>query len=437
MVEMSRNMMKGHRLLSWLILFLFSVPCCLKFLGIIKFQLIQYDYWLYGISDWLINYEGGFVRRGIVGQILWIVEQYYSYDPRTAILLVVIVSSISILFLIVRLFTKNGWSLLIIPTGFCLGFLFLNIEVRRDCLSLLLTFFIFLNYKKLMLHPKKWSIWFLFYVLSIFQILMQEASFFYTFPLLMLCCYMNKDDQGCSTCIKLGKCLLQFIPILVTMLLACTFKGNEDIVNIIWNSWKEVFAIYDTNYPLTEIGLGVKALAWDSSMTFKNHLCWAYLGYNSPSYWNILFVFINWMAAYYLLTCLNVADMCIYPKQRMDNVLMSNVVFVQFVAMLPLFTFLSCDWGRTIPYWVLSSLFFYHIFKCNRLLFPIPLSCLSERIQTAISHNRLLYSPYTYILIILLTPVPFCFAPLDGVTLQEILLDMIVKKLNLMRSLLF
>lgn len=422
----------------WLVFILFSTPCCLRFLSVMKFQPTLYNYWLYGISDWLINYEGGFVRRGIVGQFLWIVEQIHFYDPRIPILAILIVSSVLVLFLMVRVFVKNGWSLMILPTGFCLGFIFLNIEGRRDCLSLLLTFLIFMFYKKLMFQSKNMSLWLAFYILSIIQVLMQEASFFYTFPLLMLCCYMDMDGQICSMRIKLLKCIVQFSPILLAMLSVCLFKGNENVVHDIWNSWKEVFVFYASDSSQSmEIGMGVKALAWNSSNTFVNHLKWAYLGYNTLSYWNILFVSFNWMAAYYLVTRLDVVDMGLYPKQRMEYVFMSNVVLLQFVAMLPMFTFLSCDWGRTMPYWVVSSLFFYHIFKHNKILFPIPVVRMSEKIQNYISLNKYFYSPYTYILIILLAPIPFCFAPLDGVTLQGVLRDMIIKKINLVFSLLY
>ena len=46
------------------------------------------DYYSFDISDWLINYESGFIRRGIMGQILWEIEQLHLYDVRIAITLI-------------------------------------------------------------------------------------------------------------------------------------------------------------------------------------------------------------------------------------------------------------------------------------------------------------------------------------------------------------
>ena len=44
-------------------------------------DLIQgdYGYQTFQISDWMINYEGGFVRRGLIGQILWTIYQCHPY----------------------------------------------------------------------------------------------------------------------------------------------------------------------------------------------------------------------------------------------------------------------------------------------------------------------------------------------------------------------
>jgi hypothetical protein len=65
-------------------------------------------------------------------------------------------------------------------------------------------------------------------------------------------------------------------------------------------------------------------------------------------------------------------------------------------------------------------MFFYHLFKDEPVKFMPSLTAASSRIQTFISGNRTLRSPYTYILLVMLAPVPTYKAPLDHInTFQQ------------------
>ena len=69
---------------------------------------------------------------------------------------------------------------------------------------------------------------------------------------------------------------------------------------------------------------------------------------------------------------------------------------------------------------MLSSLFFYHVFKHEAVTFPPFLTKASRAIHGLIDGNRLLRSPATYLLLVLLTPVPNYYAPLDHTnTIQQ------------------
>ena len=414
-----------ERLFSWVVFLLFARVCMGN-------SCYSSDYFGYGISDFLINYEGGFVRRGILGEFLWLIEQIHLFDVRIAIMVLCIVSSISILSILLMVFKKEGWPLLLIPTGFCIGFTFLNLGGRRDFLSLLMTFCIFICFKKIITYTVRRYIWWgIFYILSVFQILMHEASFFYTFPILMLLHLkvnrISHDNVGKS----LITCLLFFLPIVLTMLIVCIFKGDHNCADAIWASWQEVFTAYPSDMENVKMGAGVSALTWNAAETFRKHLWWSYIGIESPSYWRIIIVLCIFIATYYLVTRINTIDMGVYKKKAMNSFLMSNVLLFQFIPMLPLFTILSCDWGRTIPYWVISSLFFYHIYKKENNYFPMFLSIISHKIQTFISSSNILRSSYTYSLLVLLTPVPNCTAPFDYEnTFQQLFINILLNKIH-------
>ena len=215
---------------------------------------------------------------------------------------------------------------------------------------------------------------------------------------------------------------------------ACIFKGNENVAQAIWDSWVPVVGRYQAD--VSKMGWGVFALTWSPEMIFPSHFSTSLMGDVSPAVWRIPLVLLTLLAGYYLVTRLNAVDMGLYRPKPMNHVMMSNVALIQFVAMLPMFTVLSCDWGRTIPYWVISSLMFYYVFKQEPTTFASPLTSMSSRIQEKISKSKVLSSPYTYILLVLLAPVPTYNAPLDHVnTFQQRFFTIILDMFNQLASL--
>lgn len=418
-IRQSNRWSNCELLFSWFVFLLFFLATCLNsFTAIVRRDFLHLNYTSWEISEWLINYEGGFVRRGVIGQILWTLEQWFPFDVRVALMGVCIIASSFMLWGIVRLFRKEGWALILIPTGFCLGYTLFSLWGRRDFISLMLTYSIFLIFKQLISHPKSWARWAAFYALSAFQLLMHEAAFFYTFPILMLYSYCQSRDSRSSVCRSALRCLVQFLPILAVMAAVCLFKGDEHVAQAIWDSWTPIIGNYQDD--VQHQGYGLVAMTWDVKWTFAGHFTSAFVGDVSPAAWRIALVLLNLLGVYYLTTRLNGVNMGIYKPKPMNHVLMSNVVLVQLVALLPMFTVLSCDWGRTLPYCVISSMFFYHLFKDQPVHFVPALTRASNTIQAYISKNRILSSPYTYILLVLLAPVPNYKAPLDHInTFQQ------------------
>ena len=430
-----KNGSNYEKAFSWLVFLLFLAATCLNSFGkILHREFLHASYQSWEISEWLINYEGGFVRRGLTGQLLWSLQQWFPYDIRVALMGICIIASAVFLCLILRVFKKEGWSLLIIPTGFCLGFTLFNLWGRRDYISLMLTFSLFLLFRHVLRHPRQWVAWVAFYILSALQLLMHEASFFYTFPILMLYGFHHHRGQRLSIVKSLCTSALQFLPVVLVMGAACIFKGNENVAQAIWDSWVPVVGRYQAD--VSKMGWGVFALTWSPEMIFPSHFSTSLMGDASPAVWRIPLVLLNLLAGYYLVTRLNAVDMGLYRPKTMNHVMMSNVALIQFVAMLPMFTVLSCDWGRTIPYWVISSLMFYYVFKQEPATFASPLTSMSSRIQEKISKSKVLSSPYTYILLVLLAPVPTYNAPLDHVnTFQQRFFTIILDMFNQLASL--
>ena len=58
------------------------------------------------ISEWLINYEGGFTKRGLIGQISFYIANQFSVDLRDTIFIFQILT-VGIYFLLIYFFLKN------------------------------------------------------------------------------------------------------------------------------------------------------------------------------------------------------------------------------------------------------------------------------------------------------------------------------------------
>lgn len=91
----------------------------------------------------------------------------------------------------------------------------------------------------------------------------------------------------------------------------------------------------------------------------------------------------------------------------------------QLVMMLPMFTVLSCDYGRTIPYCMYTTFMLVHLMDRYQLRFSLPWlgSCVLDAGRTLKNRYPALSSPWLYFSIVLLTPMRshFCPHPLDNV----------------------
>ena len=392
----------------------------------IFYDLYNYNYLDWGVSDWLINYEGGFVRRGILGQILLELYRIHPYNVRLFIFLAVIFTSLGLLAIACHMFNKKGWSYAILPFGCCFYYEFACLFGRKDMLLLILTYFIFLSYKKYFTSRSAASL-LCFVLLSALILLIHEASFFFTIPILMAYTVAKTYQQSSPPhCYATFKRFLPFVPAFLTMALVCLFKGDGQLPKTIWQSWHSVFQAYpDSNFSLSyiynNIGNSVNALSWRTVETMEYHL--NKIGFaNHPTndycYLAVSIVLWVWMMLgyYYMVTRLNTVHFRKRPMAQHTEEELSNTVLLQFVFMLPMFTVLSCDFGRTIPYWIFSSLMAVYFFgKLNSR----PLDQLTHGLQRPFSHP-LLHSKLAYGLMVLTIPLIDCFSPAECYQVQII-----------------
>ena len=107
-----------------------------------------YESW--GVSEWLINYQGGFVRRGLAGEILYRLYQIHPYPVPYLIIGISVVCLVGLTLLCIILFRRMNWPIWLLLFPMFLYYRLYGLEMgildsRRDCLMLLLSFGLFLQ----------------------------------------------------------------------------------------------------------------------------------------------------------------------------------------------------------------------------------------------------------------------------------------------------
>jgi len=135
------------------------------------------------ISEWLINYQGGFTRRGLIGEIVYQTSLLFSIMPRK-IIFVFQIFFYALYLLLIYFYTKdlkkNYLLNLAIFSPIFLLYPLAEVEVlARKELFLFLTFIIYMNICKKNNHNQKY--YFLSFLLPLICLIWEGVFFYITF----------------------------------------------------------------------------------------------------------------------------------------------------------------------------------------------------------------------------------------------------------------
>ena len=352
------------------------------FFGIRNYSEGYLSYENMSISDWLINYEGGFVRRGFTGQILLFFYRIAPHPIVYTIIAIYFCSLLVLLYIVYTIFKKNGWSLFIaiFPVSISISFL----GVRRDYLMLFLCFLVFQQYRHF-LRTNSISHITCANIIASVAILMHEVYFFFTIPILILFTLTRKDKINMWTIIN---DIILWFPTLATMIIVCLYKGNANIAQSIWQSWMPCFSSYPISEGLPSMGEAIKWLSYDTSYAIPFHIEKFWMSnffFNIPSLPINIYVF---MSVYVIVTRLNTINLNLWPTKKIESQKIGNYLILQLVFIFPMFGFLSCDMNRIIMYWTLSSLLAYH---CLHEYVHVPhfINSISAKLQYMITRIKI------------------------------------------------
>ena len=312
------------------------------------------------VGEWLISYAGGFVRRGLPGELIHFISAQYSLSPILIVWFFSIVSLAALILLLLN-FCKN-----LFEKSFLLSQLIIlaplseNYFVRKDAFLVLLYGLSLLIMKA---HYHK-SINKLIAVLSVNFISMvaifsHESYGIWGLPSLLII-FSIFEKKGKKNIFQSFLCATLFLlPAILSFFLCWFFKGDTNQSLMIHQSWQSLAEIIPSVSGLYEKDPSgaIAAIGWGTSQVFTSSLI---------SQFNL---FIFWHPGMWLLTIFISIRLFIGKKKDLNQKLKRTIVCSQFVAFIPMFLFV--DIGRWIFMWLTSSAllfsFLYQTFGFKKL----------------------------------------------------------------------
>lgn len=292
-----------------------------------------YTFQFYDFSDLFINYQGGFIRRGLMGEgLLWLYSQglnpiYVAYTMSLTAYLIVVL-------FMVRHFRKHGYALGLLTISFLLGGvgIFGLAFFRRDFIILCLFLLIVRMWKRLPFG--RWLIW--GNILAMIAILSHEVFAFWAMPLLLLMTHLRTHHWL--------RALACWIPSILVFLLCLYESGNIMQYQLIKKS-TEAFL----EYPNV-----IDFLSFDKGYVMKFHLHYNFLDsvYHIP---NVIGSVVSVLLAIYISTMANTVYRTSSVKSTQENLSYSSLFLGLLLCLVPMLTILSTDYTRTLMYASLSS----------------------------------------------------------------------------------
>ena len=297
------------------------------------------------IGDNLFNFGGGFVRRGLGGEISFFLKDHMGIPLAWSVYLTYGSAYFFLAVVTVYYFVKRGYGLNVLIMAFALGGVLIYgfDQLRRDFMELSLLAIVLMAYGRM---PGRW--WLVAgNVLMMFGILLHEATFFFTVPILILVYNARCGNVLRSVCV--------WLPSIVVFGVCCVFKGTPETLPLVV---ERAQAYAPQCFPDGEVPWQLQFMGRDTADVFNLHLMYNFKDVNClgpipfPAFLVTLFYVLY--APY-----MTVAMLIGFTPRRIPWAAVASLVRimgVQFVCLLPMFTVLSCDIARVLCYWIMSSL---------------------------------------------------------------------------------
>ena len=356
----------------------------------------EYSGWQY--IDWIINYQGGFVRRGLIGEFLFQIHKVSNFDIDLLIFTFVsflyLISSFFLVKVVKYLDNSQINILIFLSPGFFL-YPIMNSEVigRKDILFLIViaTFIFFekkLNNKNLLL----------LLIFSIFFLSLSHSVFLFYTPYLFFLFFLIKSVR--KTKINLSEMIIFSISLLVAFFLIYLNQGDKFIVSEICKSVQNFVSPNCENHgQMFWIGKDL-----ETHVSVQDVRPIHFIIYLLSIILVYFFIFIKFYNSKFKIKDMNI--------NKLNPAL---ILFILFLLTLPAY-YLGSDWGRYISISFCGSFFIF-------------LYCIKEKLflkSYEIKLNKIFFILFTFFYSFLWT-FPFYQAEQIKFTLKKPIFKIIEK----------
>lgn len=296
----------------------------------------------YPMSEYLINYRAGYVRRGFLGEVLLSLSSATGYDPRIFITLFCGVIGLVFLYVLIRICHKSGLPLCLLPLSICVGG---SEFLRKDYPIMLLLIGILYCYNRMQNVNVKLL---LVAVLSVLAINIHEMYAFIALPVIVALILFDKKLE-----LSVFKRLLWCLPHLLAFALVCICKGDQQKADIIINSWNSVLPEISDSKIIAPVALG-----WtlDTCIHYAWDEIWLRYSFGIPGYIGrpIFFVVVLYFISNFVRFFHKDSE-----KKNAEHFKLWTILVIQFICYTPMSILCLSDSQRIFFFWIVSSLVIY------------------------------------------------------------------------------
>ena len=307
-------------------------------------------------SEWLINYQGGFTRRGLVGEILVQINTFLNFEIRNLVFIFEIILLFTYYFHLINFFKKIEFSPIIILIIFSpLGFLFPVTETEAIARKEVLLFCLYLFYLGSILNRNQKITYLILLIGLPIMNLVWDGNIFYVF-FFIYTFFLSKININKKEVIIF---LITLIPYLISFIILITTKSNDQMLQEMCKA-------------INEPCFGAMNFL---DYSFKDQMNYGLSRLKIEYIFRYLFIFIICFFPFLLI---------FYDQKNKTGIFLGYIVCV-----IPTFIFLyvSFDWGRYLN--------ILYIFSVITLIFLIKIKkIVIEKTRLFIFINELIKDKY-------------------------------------------
>ena len=350
------------------------------------------------IGEWLISYSGGFVRRGLPGELIHIISEGFTISPIFIVWFLCIISIISLAIIVLYFGNQYFDKSFLLSQVIILAPISEDFFIRKDVFLVLLFGLCLLTLEKTFEgFLKKYNCIIIINIISIVGILSHEGFGIWGLPSISLILFIYSRSHGENLFKSLLLPIFSLLPSAITFLLCWHFRGNLEQALIIHQSWQSLSDILPSKDLLSAPAPdgAIAAIGWGTSQVFTSTLL---KQFNLIIFWHPGM----WMITIYLVMKLFIG----YKKNKYQEAKRAVLCF-QLIAIIPMFIFV--DIGRWIFIWMSTSVllfgFFASLFGIDNLR-DRSLSLKGANLLPKIIPSISSYSNYKIILLVI--GIPHC-----------------------------